>query len=225
MSLLSPEPFLKAGWPGAIALGLLMALHPCFLSNTASAVVALAAQGPTGRGRVVRGALLVLGMAATHAALAMLLGSGLVALPVFASTLPSVLLPFLPPFFILAGTLMLGLWETERTPRILAWILRRFQTRRVGSVGAFLAGAFLALAFCPATAGLFFAVLLPVAIAHGQPMLWALGFSAGYGALLLLLTALLSLGVRLPGVGRYAWKAAGVAFIAWGLAQTLLGGR
>lgn len=216
---MTPDALVSGGLPGAAALGLLMAIHPCFLSNTAATALLVSAPASTRSVGLVRGGVLVLGMVSAHLLLAILLSSGLIAVPTLASTLPRILRPFLPPFFILTGILMTGLVPWPSSFGITGWVAARFQGGRIGLAGVFLAGVFLALAFCPSTAGLFFIVLIPAAITGGRPILTVLAFAIGYGALLLALMGLLHLGVRLPALARRAkvfWKGMGFAFIAWG---------
>ena len=76
-------------------------------------------------------------------------------------------------------------------------------------------GMVLALSFCPATAGLFFGVLLPLAAMNGHPALYGLLYAFGYSLPLLAVAVCLAAGTRFDAVRRYA--AAGSALSGWAL--------
>jgi cytochrome c-type biogenesis protein len=63
-----------------------------------------------------------------------------------------------------------------------------------------------ALAFCPATAGLFFGVLIPLGVAHQSPVMYAVCFGVGYGAPLGVIATSLAYGARLEFIRSHADK-------------------
>ena len=76
-------------------------------------------------------------------------------------------------------------------------------------------GMALALSFCPATAGLFFGVLIPLATTSGQPVLYAFAYAVGYGLPLLTVAVCLAAGARFDPMRRFA--SAGSALSGWAL--------
>ena len=81
--------------------------------------------------------------------------------------------------------------------------------------GLFILGMVLAFSFCPATAGLFFGVLIPLAAVHAHPVLYAFAYAVGYGLPLLAVAACLAAGARLSAVQRCAASLAELC--GWGL--------
>jgi cytochrome c biogenesis protein CcdA len=145
----------------------------------------------------------------------MLIGGGLARVHLFSVRLPTVLRPFLPPLLIVAGILQTGLFFASRDA--LAGIGRepRGKTCLISSLRLFALGMVLALSFCPATAGLFFGLLIPLATTHGNPALYAFAYGLGYGLPVVAVSVCLGNGMRLAALRRYG---SAVSLLSgWGL--------
>ena len=201
------------GASGAFGLGVVAALHPCPLSTLAGTLLIVLAPGS--RRPLERAGTLVLGMVVALAFVAAAIGGSLAQARVFSSVLPDLLRPFLPPLLIVAGIFQTGIFRT--TPRTQAgstaggWMNVDTQS----APRLFGLGMVFALSFCPATAGLFFGVLIPLATTHGRPVLYGFLYALGYGLPLLAVAACLAAGTRFEAVRRYA--VAGSALSGWGL--------
>ncbi len=135
---------------------------------------------------------------------ATLIGSSLMQVRLFSIVLPNVMRPFLPPFLIVAGILQTGVFAASG--RALTgtatehWMKASFSS----TPRLFVLGMALALSFCPATAGLFFGVLIPLATTSGHPVLYAFAYAAGYGLPLLAVVVCLAAGGRFASLRRVA---------------------
>jgi cytochrome c biogenesis protein CcdA len=133
----------------------------------------------------------------------------------FSIVLSNVLRSFLPPFLIVAGILQTGVFAASGRA-LTGTATKRWMKASFGSAPrVFVLGMALALSFCPATAGLFFGVLIPLATTSGQPALYAFAYAVGYGLPLLIVAVCLAAGARFDAVRRRAAK--GSALSGWGL--------
>jgi cytochrome c biogenesis protein CcdA len=225
------------GLAGAFGLGVLAALHPCPLSTLAGAFLlvfspAFGRANLTGRmhrngarqmesrlqvwvKNVLRAGTLALGMAVALGVAAAAIGHGLLQVPFASTILQDLVRPFFAPFLIVAGILQTGLFASHSGNRISASVEKWLKTGRHTLPRMFLLGMALALAFCPATAALFFGVLIPLSVTHGHPALYAFGYGLGFGIPLLFVTGSLAAGVRFKGIRSRAdtWS----ALSGWGL--------
>jgi hypothetical protein len=180
----------------ALGLGAVAALQPCALAGYAAALPLLASPGARRRIRPLHAAsLFVAGSGAALAAVAAVLGSSPQWTGAMLLWLPRVARSFLPALLIVAGMLQIGLFRSARGAPVVAAAPRGMSGWGSGGTGPFLAGAAFSMAFCPATAGLFFGALLPLSFAHGHPIAHALAYAAGFGAPLLAVAAALAAGL------------------------------
>ena len=135
-----------------------------------------------------------------------IVAGGLLQIPFFSTVLSRLINPFLAPILLIAGVLRIGLFTRKKGCATPSWREKLPDLLSPNPANLFLLGIVLALAFCPATAGLFFGVLLPFAIVQNQPVVWAIGFGLGYGLPLLAITAFLTLGGRSESLRRNAGK-------------------
>ena len=229
------------GLAGAFGLGVLAALHPCPLSTLAAAFLLVFSPGfgrdnlsgrmhwnaapqvesrfPAWVKNVLHAGTLVLGMAVALGFTAALIGHGLLQVPSVSTILQDLLRPFLAPFLIVAGILQTGLFTFRGRSRLSTPVEKWLKAGRRTLPRMFILGMVMALAFCPATAALFFGVLIPLSVTHGHPALYAFGYGLGYGLPLLLVTTGLAAGARFKAIRRRTdtWSAlSGWALIALG---------
>lgn len=190
------------GWMGLVGLGVLTAIHPCPLSVSAASVLLVFHPQRT-RGRNLTAAMaLVAGRGVAYMLLAVVLVAGLLSIPAASAFLRNSLRPFLGPLLILAGMLQAGLLTRSGRLHPGPWFERRLGSSRWGLVGTFLLGMGLALTFCPASAGIFFGVFIPLAAASPHPALGAFLFSLGHGLPLLVMVGVLLAGIRVEQLRR-----------------------
>jgi len=211
----SPGQMAEWGWLGAFGLGVLSATHPCPLATNAAALSLICAWGGTVRRNLTRGLLLVAGLCVTYVLLAAAIGHGVMAMPGAAGRLPAVIRPFLGPLVLMAGALLTGLFGRPGSP---GWARKGAESlarlRGWGWIAPFIAGCVLALAFCPATAGLFFGVLLPMAVSDGAATAYAVAFGLGCGAPIAALSTAIALGLSSSWIKR-GWVERVPAAMGW----------
>lgn len=212
----------------AAGLGLLTAVHPCPLTSHLGALAALSGWSERPRHVWSAGLTLAAGFASAYAALGILLSWGLASAPCASDVLQSYLTRLLGPLLVVAGMLMAGLFGGGRQPglreRLSDWIGRRAWGRWI----AFPAGVLLALSFCPASAAIFFGVLLPLALTKQMPVLLPVAYGAGVALPLVLAAFLVAFGTQRLGQGedrkarfRTVRLAAGTVLILAGIAHAL----
>ena len=173
----------------AIGLGLLCAVSPCTMATNVAALAYVGRKAPQ-RGRAAATAVLyTLGRMFTYTAIGVLI----VLLGMEVNSLSRMLQvagsSILGPFLMVVGTVLLFL---HRLPAVsggggLERLGGRFGD--MGVVGGFPLGAILALAFCPYSGVLFFAVLVPLALRTPGGIALPAVFAIGTGVPVLLFGA------------------------------------
>jgi len=209
----------------AIALGLLCAVSPCVMATNVAAL-AYVGRKATQPGRALMTAVLyTLGRMFSYTAIGVLIV--LVGLEVGALSrlLQGAGSKFIGPFLIMIGIVLLF---AGRLPALSGGgALQRLGARfgDMGVFGGFPLGALFALAFCPYSGVLFFAVLIPLALRTTGGVVLPAVFAIGTGVPVLVFGALLSFGVarvsswtdRLTRADRVIRLAAAIVFIGAGV--------
>ena len=108
----------------------------------------------------------------------------------------------LGPFLFLCGIFLLDVFQYDRIPvgywfsGFTSGISARLAEK--GYLGAFLLGVIFALSFCPFSAVLFFAMLIPLALGAGDPLFIPAVFALATGLPVIVISYLL-----VKGVGKY----------------------
>jgi cytochrome c biogenesis protein CcdA len=76
-------------------------------------------------------------------------------------------------------------------------LLRWIEGRKWGGLYTFPMGILIGLSFCPATAAIFFGILIPLAIRQEQPILYPVLYAAGAGIPLIVISWILYRGSHL----------------------------
>ena len=222
--MIVPAHLAEWGWLGAFGIGVLASFHPCPLTTNIAALALICARGDRPASNLIRGASLAAGLCFTYVALAVLIGRTVLASG-FVAAASAVASAFMGPLFLLAGMLLTGLFAVSSKRPALTRLMTWLSSRQAGWAELFGVGCLLALAFCPATAGLFFAVLLPMAIASGAPSAHTLAFGLGFGLPVVLASVVVRAGVNQLDVAK-RWSAritpvAGWVLIAVGVAVAI----
>jgi len=105
----------------------------------------------------------------------------------------------LGPFLVLCGIYLLDIFHVDQVPGgdwfsgFTSGISTRLADR--GYLGAFLLGVIFAMSFCPFSAVLFFAMLIPLAIGAGDPVIIPAVFALATGLPVIIISYLLVRGV------------------------------
>ncbi len=159
-------------------LGILTAISPCPLATNIAAVSFLSRRAGHRRLALAGAAAYTLGRVLVYAALALAVAWGLATAPTLAAELQARAGPFVGPALILAALALLG-WITLPLGFQVGGQGAAERAARLGLAGDFFLGAMFALAFCPASAALFFGALMPVALASPAPPLAIMAYGAG----------------------------------------------
>jgi cytochrome c-type biogenesis protein len=179
----------------AIALGLLCAVSPCVMATNVAALAYVGRKATQPGHAVMTAVLYTLGRMFSYTGIGILIV--LVGLEVSALSrfLQGAGARFIGPFLIVVGLILL---VAHRLPALSGGGgLQRLGARfgDMGVLGGFPLGALFALAFCPYSGVLFFAVLIPLALSTAGGVALPAVFAIGTGVPVLIFGALLSFGV------------------------------
>jgi cytochrome c-type biogenesis protein len=208
----------------AFALGLLTAISPCPLATNITATAYIAKTLSSRKKVLLSGFLYTLGRMISYTTLAAFIYFGASKFQI-AKLFQANGEKFIGPVMILIGLVMLGvikfrfLSKSNLTERFS----EKFKDR--GLLGSFLLGLIFALAFCPYSGALFFAMLIPMTISASEGLGLPVIFSIGTGLPVIFFAFVIAF--SLEKLGRY-FKAitkiekvmrvlAGVVFILTGL--------
>lgn len=204
---------------GACVLaGIMTTFHPCPLTTNIASVSMLIGWSARGRKRALTLFLFILGYLFTYLIIAMLLSSGALSVPRISYLLQVTINYFMGPALVLVGMLLADLMNLNRIykGRILFYI----RSWNWSGFYAFPFGAMIALSYCPATAAIFFGILVPLSVNHDQHILFPLLYALGASIPLITISALMNQGVRLsknPLLVKYLPKVSGWILIVIGI--------
>ncbi len=204
---------------GACVLaGIMTTFHPCPLTTNIASVSMLIGWSARGRDRSLTLLLFILRYLFTYLIIAILLSSGALSVPRISYLLQVTINYFMGPALVLVGMLLADLLNLNRIykGRILLYI----RSWNWSGFYAFPFGAMIALSFCPATAVIFFGILLPLSVNHDQHILFPLLYAFGASIPLITISALMNQGVRLsknPLLVKFLPKVSGWILIVIGI--------
>ena len=222
----------SGGWPviAAFLIGLLAAISPCPLTTNITALAYISRNITDRKYVAVSGALYTLGRMVSYFTIGAIIILAGVNIPGLANALQSSGEAFLGPLLIVVGILMLGIIKIPalKGGGRLAKIGEKVARRRW--LGPFLLGVIFALAFCPYTALLFFAVLMPLSIESTAGITFPAVFAIGTGLPVLVFSVLLSFGVskvstwlnKVTAAEKWVRRIAAVVFIGVGIYYIIL---
>jgi len=215
----------EAPMVAAFALGLLTAVSPCPLATNITAT-AYIAKTVTDRSKVLlSGLLYTLGRMVSYTGLGAAIYFGMSKFEV-AKLFQGNGEKFIGPIMILIGLVMLDVIKLDfllGKGNLTEKLSEKFKDR--GMLGAFLLGALFALAFCPYSGALFFAMLIPMTLSADAGLALPVLFSIGTGLPVILFAFVIAysmsrLGAYFSAVQRIETvmrKVAGAMFILTGL--------
>lgn len=159
--------------------GVFTTIHPCpMTTNIASASFLSGMTANRNRnGQVVF--LFVCGYLITYIILGIIISSGVLSIPSLSQKLQGSINLLLGPVLIFIGMLMADLFSLQKLYK--GRVITFLQTRKWKVSGALPFGILVSLSFCPATAGIFFGILIPLAIKYEKmvffPLIYAIGAS------------------------------------------------
>jgi cytochrome c-type biogenesis protein len=180
---------------GCLLAGVMTTLHPCPFTTNIASVSMLIGWSTRGRKRGLTLFFFIAGYLFSYLLLAILLSSGSLSIPRINNILQILVHLFLGPSLILVGMLLADLLNLNRLYH--GRILSRIRSENWSGFSAFPFGILIALSFCPATAAIFFGIMVPLAVDHHQRILFPLLYALGASVPLITISALMIRGVHL----------------------------
>jgi len=163
---------------GVFALGLTTTLHPCPLTTNIAAISVITGTSAQRKKYTWTTTGFTFGYLLSFVVLAILISHSLVAIPPASLFLQRVVSSFLGPLLILVGMVLTKMINLNKFYKSISLDPNYWLTS-----GSFLSsmvlGGILALTFCPATASIFFGVMIPLSVKHEQTILFPLLFAIG----------------------------------------------
>jgi len=216
------EFVLAAG--AALWFGVLTSISPCPLATNIAAISFIGRK--VGRPAYVlsTGLLYTLGRTLTYVVLAIVLVKGLSSMPLVSHWLQKYMNRLLGPILILVAMVLLDLLSFGvSSGGIAQWSHKR--ESGFGLLGALLLGILFALSFCPVSAALFFATLIPLSIKHSSSVLLPTIYGVGTALPVLIFALLLATSAdlmarvfnRVTQFELWARRITGIIFLAIGI--------
>lgn len=190
----SPIPVIAAFF-----IGLMTAVSPCPLATNITAIAYVSKRIDNSRHTLLAGFVFTLGRMVAYVTVSsviVLLGMNI---QIIALGLQHYGVLLLGPFLVLCGIYLLDIIKIDRVPGgdwfagFMSGISGRLADK--GYLGAFLLGVIFALSFCPFSAVLFFAMLIPLALGAGDPVIIPAVFALATGLPVIVISYLLVKGV------------------------------
>jgi cytochrome c biogenesis protein CcdA len=164
----------------AFALGLLTAISPCPLATNITATAYIAKTITSKKKVLLSGLLYTLGRMFTYTTLGAIIYFGASKFQV-AKLFQGNGEKFIGPVMIIIGLIMLGVIKLNFLSQgnLTDRLSEKFKDK--GMLGSFLLGVVFALAFCPYSGALFFAMLIPMTLAASAGLALPVVFSIGTG--------------------------------------------
>ena len=219
---MSADWFLGLG--SAFWFGLLTSISPCPLATNIAAISFIGRRVDRPHAVMGTGILYACGRTVVYVALAALLVSSLLSAPSVSHALQKYMNKVMGPLLILVGMILLDLIRiSSRGSNIGQRVGHRAE--RWGVWGGLLLGVVFALAFCPASAALFFGSLVPISIKYESRLWLPLAYGLGTALPVMLFALAIAAGAgavarafhRLAVFERWARTATGVIFVGVGV--------
>jgi cytochrome c-type biogenesis protein len=194
----SPVPVIAAFF-----IGLMTTISPCPLATNIAAIAYISKRIDNSRHTLLAGFVYTLGRMTAYIAVASVIVFFGMNIRFVALGLQHYGERLLGPFLLLCGIYLLDIFHFDRLPggdcvfRFTSSISARLADR--GYLGAFLLGMIFALSFCPLSAVLFFAMLIPLALGAGDPVIIPAVFALATGLPVIVISCIL-----VKGVGKYS---------------------
>lgn len=184
-----------------LILGAITTMHPCPMTTNIAAISLMSGWSAKERRGSYPLILFVLGYTGAYMALSALLGAGLFIKSTLSYYLQNIISIFLGPILIFVGMILTDLIPLNRIFRNR--IFSQVQHKKWSGIYALPMGALLALGFCPATAAIFFGILIPLAVQHKQVILFPAFYGVGASIPLVSIAMLIIQGKRISFIKRW----------------------
>ncbi|HON89935.1 MAG TPA: aromatic aminobenezylarsenical efflux permease ArsG family transporter [Sedimentisphaerales bacterium] len=208
----------------ALWLGVLTAISPCPLATNIAAISFIGRQGSHRKAVLASGLCYTLGRTSAYWMLGIVIMTGLLATARVSQLLQKYMNEILGPILILLGMVLLG-WIGSGLSINLAGQSVQNRAEKGGLLWSVILGFLFALSFCPVSAGLFFAGLIPLCVQHNSRLVLPMFYGVGTALPVLVFALLLAFAAasvgkafnKLTVVERWIRILAGVLFVLAGL--------
>jgi len=183
----------------AFFIGLMTAISPCPLATNITAIAYISKRIDNSRHTLLAGSVYTLGRMVAYVTVASVIVFFGMNIQFISLGLQHYGELLLGPFLVLCGIYLLDIFHFDRLPLgnwfsgFTSGISSRLADK--GYLGAFLLGVIFALSFCPFSAVLFFAMLIPLALGAGDPVIIPAVFALATGLPVVVISYLLVRGV------------------------------
>ncbi|GAB4150132.1 MAG: aromatic aminobenezylarsenical efflux permease ArsG family transporter [Planctomycetota bacterium] len=213
----------------AFWFGLLTAISPCPMATNIAAVSYIGKRLDSPRMTLIAGLLYTFGRLAAYSVLAMLIVSAVLVQSQISAALTSYMNKVLGPVLIILGVIMLELVPFNFSIGAGGSKVQKIADS-LGLLGALLLGVVFALAFCPTSAVLYFANLIPLSVTYSSPLLLPVVYGIGTALPVILFSALLAFSANKVGsaydkltvFARWAKLLTGIVFLGVGFYFTFI---
>lgn len=183
----------------AFALGLLTAVSPCPLATNITATAYIAKTINSRNKVLLSGVLYTLGRMFSYTLIGAIIYFGVSKFEI-AKIFQGNGEKFIGPIMIIIGLIMLDVIKLNFISggNLTEKLTEKFKSK--GLLGSFLLGALFALAFCPYSGALFFAMLIPMTLTAGAGLALPVVFSIGTGLPVILFSFVIAFSVEKLGV-------------------------
>jgi len=212
----------------ALWLGILTAISPCPLATNIAAISFICRQVGNRRGVLLSGLLYALGRTLTYVVLGLVITGGILATAEVSRFLQKYMNEILGPVLILLGMVLLGLIGSSLSLNLAGNGVQQ-RAAKGGVIWSLLLGVLFALSFCPVSAGLFFAGLIPLSVNEGSRLLLPTLYGVGTALPVIVFAFLIAFASeyvgkafnRLSQIEKWVRVSAGVLFILAGIYYSL----
>lgn len=212
----------------AFWLGVLTAISPCPLASNIAAISFIGRLVGDKKKVFISGILYITGRSLAYIAIGAAITAGLTTSGALSRFLQTYLVEFVGPLLILLGMVLLGMIGSRVSFNLGADKLQS-QAEKYGAWFALPLGVVFALSFCPVSAGLFFAALVPLALKTKSIFILPASYGVGTALPVIFFAFLIAFGGeilgkafnRLTQVELWIRRVTGVLFIAAGIYMTL----
>jgi len=217
------------GFGSAFWLGILTSISPCPLATNIAAVSFLSKRIIHTKSVFWSGLFYVIGRMITYAALGFLIIYSLLSIPTIANFLQKYINKALGPILIVVGLFLLDAFRFNIASFTLSQN-KQDTLAQSGIRGSFALGIIFALAFCPASAALFFGSLIPLSLNSKVGIILPFIYGIATGLPVLVFALFIALGVKsvskwfrkVAKFEIYARKVTGIIFILAGIYYILV---
>lgn len=183
----------------AFALGLLTAVSPCPLATNITATAYIAKTINSKRKVLLSGLLYTLGRTFTYTLIGSVIYFGISKFEI-AKIFQGNGEKFIGPIMIIIGFIILDVIKLNFISggKLTDKLSEKFKSK--GMLGSFLLGALFALAFCPYSGALYFAILIPMTLTAGAGLVLPVVFSIGTGLPVILFSFVIAYSAEKLGV-------------------------